>query len=171
MTALQAGCAQRPKAGTPIGIQGNIFSGTPVNITSDDSTATASKTKSHRGGFSQGAIIGLVVGLGVLLLIATITILFICFRKRIESSLDPRFGANNITPPHPGSFSDRSAAQAIKLAKVKHNPTIAPNIVPPAQTRLAGRGPLGFGSISTRVGFGGNEETLTSPEDLWPGRY
>jgi hypothetical protein len=144
MTALQAGCNQRPEAGTVIGIQGNVFSSTPVNITDPgSSTATAAKNTPHKGGLSQGAIIGLAIGLGVLL-ITTIAILFVCFRKRrnskrmskLQSPLDPRFGAKNITSPHKGDFGNPYASPPITVTELQHNPYSAKELA------VLGHGPL-----------------------------
>ncbi|KAH8798928.1 hypothetical protein F5882DRAFT_186454 [Hyaloscypha sp. PMI_1271] len=109
LTALQAGCVQRPGTGTIIGLDGNIFSTTPVNTTFagyQQSTANAT----HKGGLPQAAIIGIAVGLAVLLLLA-IAIIFMYARKRknldsLKSPLDSRFGAINITAPTNGAYGN-----------------------------------------------------------------
>lgn len=109
LTALQAGCVQRPGTGTIIGLDGNIFSTTPVNSTFagyHQSTANAT----HNGGLPHAAIIGIAVGLALLLLLA-IAILFIYARRRknldcLRSPLDSRFGAINITAPTNGAYGN-----------------------------------------------------------------
>lgn len=108
LTALQAGCIQRPQAGTAIGLQGNIFSTTLVNITTPDYNPTSTSTP-HKG-LPQGAIIGIAVALVVLLLLA-ITIFIIYYRRRrnlndLRSPLDSRFGAANITAPTNGAYGN-----------------------------------------------------------------
>lgn len=114
LTALQAGCVQQPTIGTLIGLQGSVFSTTPVNITFPGYNQTVPTSKAtHKGGLTQAAIIGIATALGVLFILA-IAILIICSRKRknldrlrklrLNSPLDPRFGAENITAPTKGSY-------------------------------------------------------------------
>jgi hypothetical protein len=118
LTALQAGCVQQPPTGTIIGLEGSVFSTTPVNITFpgfNQTTTSTQKKVTHKGGLPQAAIIGIAVGLTVLLLI-TLAILFICSRRRknlnrlrkklLSSPLDSRFGATNITAPTNGAYGN-----------------------------------------------------------------
>jgi hypothetical protein len=115
MRALNAGCEQPEPAGTLVGIQGSVFSAEPINITYpgyNQNTTTTVKPSSHKG-LPQGAIIGIAVGLGFLLIIAIAT-LFVCYRKRektkkmkgLKSPLDARFGATNITAPTDGAYGN-----------------------------------------------------------------
>ncbi|KAH8821721.1 hypothetical protein F5884DRAFT_100567 [Xylogone sp. PMI_703] len=111
LTALQAGCTQRPSSSLVIGLQGSLFSTTPVNITFPGDTGV--KHKHH--GLGQSAIIGIVVGVVGAVILAC-GIFLICFRKArnrkklkaLRSPLDPRFGALNITAPNDGSYATPS---------------------------------------------------------------
>lgn len=117
LTALQAGCVQQPPTGTLIGLEGSVFSTTPVNITSPGSnqSATSSSKATHKSGLPQGAVIGIAVGLAVLLLV-TIAILIVCAQRRkslnrlakksLHSPLHSRFGATNITAPTNGAYGN-----------------------------------------------------------------
>jgi hypothetical protein len=117
LIALQAGCIQQPPTGNLIGLEGSVFSTTPVNITSPGSnqSPTSSSKATHKSGLPQGAVIGIAVGLAVLLL-ATIAILFVCARRRknwnrltkksLHSPLHSRFGATNITAPTNGAYGN-----------------------------------------------------------------
>jgi hypothetical protein len=110
LIALQAGCLQQPPAGTLIGLDSYLFIPYPVNITSPGQPIY-STSSSHK--LSQGAIIGIVVTLAILFLVAC-AVLFICLRKRrvlsrlkkLQSPLDHRFGASNITSPTGGSYAN-----------------------------------------------------------------
>jgi hypothetical protein len=117
LTALQAGCIQQPPPGTLIGLEGSVFSTTPVNITfpGSNQSPTSSSKATHKSGLPQGAVIGIAVGLAILLLV-TIAILIVCAQKRknlkrlnkksLHSPLDSRFGATNITAPTNGAYGN-----------------------------------------------------------------
>lgn len=109
------GCTQPPHPGSAIGIQGSLFSPTPINISYPGYTqlAGASTSSKHRGGLPQGAIIGIAVAIVVLVVIA-IAVLFVCVRKRrdtkgmkgLSSPLHSRFGAKDITSPVDGAYGN-----------------------------------------------------------------
>lgn len=115
---LQAGCVEQPTVGTNIGIRGNIFSSTLINITfPGDNPSSSANNTSKKNGLTEGAIIGIVVGLVVLAIFA-IALLFICYRKRrynksikrLTSPLDPRFGSKNISSPNSGAYGNPYAS-------------------------------------------------------------
>jgi len=120
MVALEAGCVQKPHVGTRIGLDGSVLSTTPVNITYPGDTGDPR----HKKGLSQGGIIGISVTAGVFLLIAAAA-LFICFRKHVDrkrikglqSPLDARFGANNITTPSNGAYGNPYASPPIIVSQ------------------------------------------------------
>ncbi|RFU33923.1 hypothetical protein B7463_g2448, partial [Scytalidium lignicola] len=113
LTAVQAGCSQRPSSSLVIGLQGSLFATTPVNATFPGDNGSHPKHK----GLAQGAIIGIVVGSVAAVIICSV-IFFICRRKahnrknmkQLRSPLDPRFGAPNITAPNDGSFTTPSTS-------------------------------------------------------------
>ncbi|GAP93223.1 putative exo-alpha-sialidase neuraminidase protein [Rosellinia necatrix] len=112
MTALKAGCEQKPAPGDLIGLSGSLFARSLVNITSPpSSTATSSKNKD--GGFgitSTGAIVGISLG-GGLLLLGGLALFWVYHRRqkrafgRISSpENDPRAGNRSVPPPYGGGF-------------------------------------------------------------------
>ncbi len=116
LTALQAGCVQQPPTGNLIGLEGSVFSTTPINITfpGSNQSATPSSKTTHKSGLPQGAIIGIAVGLAVLFLV-TVAILIIYawkrrnwnrLRQQLNSPLHSRFGAPNITAPTNGAYGN-----------------------------------------------------------------
>ncbi|KAE9374762.1 hypothetical protein N431DRAFT_503544 [Stipitochalara longipes BDJ] len=146
LTALQAGCVQQPSTGTLIGLEGNVFSHTPVNITFPGYHQPAPVAVAHKSGLPQAAIIGIAVGLTILLLLA-IAIVVICARRRrtlnrlrrlkLESSpLDSRFGAVNITAPTNGSYGNPySQPRASVNEPFDPSKFQMPQLVAPAITR------------------------------------
>jgi len=117
LTALQAGCTQRPPSGFAVGLNGTLFSKSQVKMTSASSTPD----KKDKDGLSQGAIIGIAIA-GVVVLLISIAVAFICMRKRrtakrlkqLQSPLDERFGAENITAPHHGAYSSPQTSPPLK---------------------------------------------------------
>ena len=107
LTALDAGCIQQPKTGELIGLNGSLFTTNQVQITSPHSNTT-----SKRQGLSDGIIIGIAIA-GLVFLFILLGIVFVYTRKRrnanrlkdLNSPLDSRFGAANITAPNRGAFS------------------------------------------------------------------
>ncbi|KAI0443577.1 hypothetical protein F4803DRAFT_514670 [Xylaria telfairii] len=113
MTALKAGCEQRPAPGELIGLSGSLFAGEPVNITSPPTQiSTDSKGGSGFGITSTGAIVGISLG-GALLLLGGIALFWIYHRRqkrmfgRISSpDNDSRTGNRSTTP-----FEKRATSQ------------------------------------------------------------
>ncbi|KAG4437241.1 hypothetical protein IFR05_007257 [Cadophora sp. M221] len=122
LTALQAGCTQRPPTGFAVGLNATVFSKTQVKMTS----ASASPGTKEKHGLSQGAIIGIAVT-GAVLLLILIAIAFVCVRRRrnarrlkqLQSPLDERFGAENITAPHHGAYSSPQTSPPFKEENVQ----------------------------------------------------
>ena len=118
LVALRAGCTQRPPPGMLVGLDGTIFSQTPVNI-----TYPGDNHDKKRSGLSKGGIIGISVSAAVFLLMLSAA-LFVCYRKyrdgnrmtKLKSPLDSRFGAQNITSPNSGAYGNPYAAPAVKLS-------------------------------------------------------
>lgn len=69
ITALQAGCQQKPAEGLFIGLEGDLFSPTPVQISAPSSTGSLDSATSNEGSLSLGAKAGIGVGAGAFLLI------------------------------------------------------------------------------------------------------
>lgn len=96
-----------------IGLDSTVFTTKEVNITWPGYNPNdPPKAKEHKS-LSKGAIIGIAVGLTALFLLAA-GILFIYCRKRraldrlkgLNSPLDSRFGATNITSPNAGAYGN-----------------------------------------------------------------
>lgn len=111
MTALKAGCEQRPAAGELIGLSGSLFAGEPVNITSPPTQmSTDSKGDSGFGITSTGAIVGISLG-GALLLLGGIALFWIYHRRqkrmfgRISSPDNDSRTGNRSTTPFGGGLS------------------------------------------------------------------
>ncbi|POR37044.1 Uncharacterized protein TPAR_02737 [Tolypocladium paradoxum] len=68
VTALQAGCEQRPAPGILVGLDGNVFSPTQVNITAPTPTASVNPEWFDQGPLNLGAKVGIAIG-GVALLL------------------------------------------------------------------------------------------------------
>ncbi|RDL35225.1 uncharacterized protein BP5553_07156 [Venustampulla echinocandica] len=113
LIALKAGCTQQPPAGTMIGLDSTVFTTKEVNITWPGYNPNdPPKAKEHKA-LSKGAIIGIAVGLAALFLIASAIIFIYCRKRRaldhlkaLNSPLDSRFGATNITSPNAGAYGN-----------------------------------------------------------------
>ncbi|KAF8865834.1 hypothetical protein BDZ45DRAFT_735774 [Acephala macrosclerotiorum] len=108
LVALDAGCIQEPPNGTVVGLNSTLFTNTQVAIVAP---TISQVPKSHKP-LTIGAIIGIAVG-GAVVVIILLAIGFICFKKRrnarrlkvLQSPLDERFGAPEISAPNKGAFS------------------------------------------------------------------
>jgi hypothetical protein len=113
VTVLQAGCIEQPVTGINIGIRGNIFSSSPINITFPGDNPEASSSAHKKNRLSEGAIIGIVAGT-VVFGVCVIAGSFICYRKfrhnrsmrQLRSPLDSRFGSKTISSPNSGAYSN-----------------------------------------------------------------
>ncbi|CZR59234.1 uncharacterized protein PAC_09126 [Phialocephala subalpina] len=107
LVALDAGCLQQPNT-TVVGLNSTLFTNTQVAIVVP---AISQVPKNHKP-LSEGGIIGIAVG-GAVVIIILIAIGFICHKKRrnarrlklLQSPLDERFGASEISAPNKGAFS------------------------------------------------------------------
>ncbi|KAI0422015.1 hypothetical protein F5X98DRAFT_190479 [Xylaria grammica] len=103
MTALKAGCEQRPAPGELIGLSDSLFTGSSVNITTPSSEALSNNKDSGFGITSTGAIVGISLGAGLLFL-GGIALFWVYRRrqKRIFTGAfgpsDPRAGNRSTTP-------------------------------------------------------------------------
>lgn len=129
-----------------IGLQGSIFSTTPVNVTYPGDTGVQPKHK----GLNQSAIIGIVVGVVVTVLILA-ALGLICYRKRrdrkllkgLRSPLDPRFGAPNITAPNDGSYATPSTSPGYTI-KPYHNSLLSSKEVDALSVMQGQQSPPGY---------------------------
>ncbi|KAI1415389.1 hypothetical protein F5Y13DRAFT_8538 [Hypoxylon sp. FL1857] len=110
LTALQAGCQQKPQPGDLLGLSGSLFTQFQVNITAaaqnqtDASNDNPSDT-SHTS-MTPGAIVGIAVG-AVLLFLGSAGLFWVYHRKQkyfYGNTLDSQDGPKSITPPLVGSY-------------------------------------------------------------------
>ncbi|KAI1747356.1 hypothetical protein F4782DRAFT_521364 [Xylaria castorea] len=111
MTALKAGCEQKPAPGALIGLSGSLFAGESVNITSPPAQiSTGNNGGSGFGITSTGAIVGISIG-GALLLLGGLALFWIHHRRqkrmfgRISSPDNDSRTGNRSTTPFAGGFS------------------------------------------------------------------
>ncbi|KAI0130041.1 hypothetical protein BJ170DRAFT_297861 [Xylariales sp. AK1849] len=112
LTALKAGCQQRPQAGALIGLSGSPFTQFAVNITDPPSNETLSSGDSSGAtAMTTGAIVGIAVGAALLFLGGT-ALFWVYYRKQkrlysddVDSRYDPRAGSKSISPPLQGGFN------------------------------------------------------------------
>ncbi|KAI0434757.1 hypothetical protein F5Y09DRAFT_295575 [Xylaria sp. FL1042] len=104
MTALKAGCEQKPAPGELIGLSDSLFSGSLVNITTPLSETVSNSKGDGFGITSTGAIVGISIGAALLFLGGLA--LFWIYRRRQKRMFpgttgphnDPRTGTRSITP-------------------------------------------------------------------------
>jgi len=115
LVALDAGCIQQPNS-TVVGLNSTLFTNTQVAIVAP---AMSQTPKNHKP-LTEAGIIGIAVG-GAVVIIILIAIGFICFKKRrnarrlkiLQSPLDERFGAPEISAPNKGAFSSPQTSPSI----------------------------------------------------------
>lgn len=106
MTALRAGCKQRPQPGALIGLSGSLFTKDLVNITAPPSNDTAtSNNDSTSTSMTTGAVVGIAVGAALLFLGGT-ALFWVYHQKQkrlydsdFVSKYDSREGSTSVTPP------------------------------------------------------------------------
>ncbi|CAJ2507525.1 Uu.00g087110.m01.CDS01 [Anthostomella pinea] len=110
ITALKAGCQQKPAAGTLLGLSGSLFTDSQVNITAPPVQETED-TKGGSTGMTTGAIVGIAVGAALLFLGGT-GLFYVYYRKQkrlysdpVDSNYHPQTGSKSISPPLYGSFN------------------------------------------------------------------
>ncbi|CZT52194.1 uncharacterized protein RSE6_13466 [Rhynchosporium secalis] len=130
LVALRAGCTERPTSGLVVGLNSTLFTKDEVAITYPQ----GSKPRKKHKNLSTGAIIGIAVGCGLLLL-ATLAIVFVCLMKRrnanrlklLQSPLHERYGAENITAPNSGAYSSPQTSPPLKKESVQMMTTLVRN--------------------------------------------
>ncbi|CAG8977756.1 hypothetical protein HYALB_00010977 [Hymenoscyphus albidus] len=114
LRALKGGCTQRPNPGMTLGLDSTVFTTKAVNATfTGDNPFLKEEKPASKKGLSTGAIVGIAVGLGALL-VAVILISYLYCRNRrspktlrgLNSGFDSRFGASNITSPNSGAYGN-----------------------------------------------------------------
>ncbi|ETS79773.1 hypothetical protein PFICI_09626 [Pestalotiopsis fici W106-1] len=106
MTALRAGCKQRPQPGALIGLSDSLFTKNLVNITAPPSNDTATGDGDSTATLmTTGAIVGIAVGAALLFLGGT-ALFWVYHRKQkrlydsnVVYKYDPREGSASVTPP------------------------------------------------------------------------
>lgn len=108
LTALQAGCEQKPQAGSLIGLSGSLFTRFQVNITAAPQNQTTTSDDTSKATMTTGAIVGIVIGATLLFLGGT-GLFWIYHRKQkylYGSPLDSQNGRKSISPPLVGNYSN-----------------------------------------------------------------
>ncbi|KAI1458502.1 hypothetical protein F4805DRAFT_141396 [Annulohypoxylon moriforme] len=98
LTALQAGCEQKPQAGDLIGLSGSLFTQFQVNITGVPQNQTAASNDTSKTTMTTGAIVGIAVGATLLFLGGT-GLFWVYHRKQKYHYLDSQNGRKSISPP------------------------------------------------------------------------
>ncbi|OTA98294.1 hypothetical protein M426DRAFT_326114 [Hypoxylon sp. CI-4A] len=116
LTALQAGCEQKPQAGNLIGLSGSLFTQFEVNITAapQNETAASSDDTSHTTTMTTGAIVGIVVGASLVFL-GGLGLFWVYHRKQkyqYAETLGSEKGRKSITPPLVGGYPQYSGHMA-----------------------------------------------------------
>ncbi|RYO96068.1 hypothetical protein DL764_007547 [Monosporascus ibericus] len=121
MTALKAGCEQRPTGGNLLGLSGTLFTDSTVEITDPPSNETFVGPEGSSGTMSQGTIVGIAVGAALLFLGGTA--LFWAYHRKqkrlygepVGSDYDPRGGGSkSITPPLVGGYNGNNCGSGGK---------------------------------------------------------
>ncbi|OAF55798.1 hypothetical protein VC83_07894 [Pseudogymnoascus destructans] len=128
LTALEAGCNQHPSQSSLIGLDGSVFSGYPVNITSAPfNPAKESSTSSN--GLSTGAKAGITVACVLVAIIIAAATFIYCFKLRrirnspkLNSHYDHRYGSSGISPPTDGAYSYKSEPIPAPYSNYKAEP-------------------------------------------------
>ncbi|RYP76671.1 hypothetical protein DL771_001593 [Monosporascus sp. 5C6A] len=116
MTALQAGCEQRPTGGDLLGLSSTVFTESRLEITDPPSNETFVGPEASSGTMSQGTIVGIAMGAALLFLGGTA--LFWAYHRKqkrlygepIGSDYDPRGGdgSKSVTPPLVGGYNNNN---------------------------------------------------------------
>ncbi|KAI1856101.1 hypothetical protein JX265_011816 [Neoarthrinium moseri] len=126
ITALRAGCQQRPQPGALLGLSGSLFTEYLVNITAPPSNNTATSDSGSTTTMTTGAIVGIAVGAALLFLGGT-ALFWVYYRKQKRlyesdfiSQYDSRGGSMSVTPPLKGAYTtfhsrDNSAMSQYEL--------------------------------------------------------
>ncbi|KAI0884341.1 uncharacterized protein GGS22DRAFT_165430 [Annulohypoxylon maeteangense] len=108
LTALQAGCEQKPQAGDLLGLSGSLFTQFQVNITAAPQNQTTASDDKSKTTMTTGAIVGIAVGATLLFLGGT-GLFWVYHRKQkylYGSPLESQNGRKSISPPLVGNYSN-----------------------------------------------------------------
>lgn len=163
---------QRPSTKILIGIEGDVFSTSAAQMATSGKSAISTTGSEPHKGLSQGAIIGIAVGVGVPVMAAIAILVFFCLRRgwhkrssrakmsRLASPLDSRFGSTSISSPNKASYADPYTSSRIDdkdLVKSAVTPTdeggfIRPAVAPRSILKAPGgrKGKLGISTNHTR---------------------
>lgn len=121
LVALHAGCVQQPSPGVLIGVNSTLFTKYEVTITSPMLGPPQPSTP-HKP-LSKGSIIAVSVVCGTVGFIIIASILIWTRRrlhekrlKDLQSPLDARFGAPNISAPHSNAYASPESPPIVKEA-------------------------------------------------------
>ncbi|KAI0834652.1 hypothetical protein F5Y06DRAFT_153552 [Hypoxylon sp. FL0890] len=106
LTALQAGCQQKPQPGNLLGLSGSLFTQFQVNITATPQNQTTTSNDTSNTSMTPGAIVGIAVG-AVLLFLGSAGLFWVYHRKQkylYGNSLGSQDGRKSITPPLVGGY-------------------------------------------------------------------
>ncbi|KAM0475273.1 hypothetical protein ACHAPX_007027 [Trichoderma viride] len=101
VTALEAGCRQKPAAGNKLGLQGSLFSSNVVNITTPTQTPEVNPAWFDHGSLGLGGKVGIAVGGFIFLLIFAGAAVICRGRRRRKAFLSklqvnmPQMGSNH----------------------------------------------------------------------------
>ncbi|OBT78781.1 hypothetical protein VF21_02505 [Pseudogymnoascus sp. 05NY08] len=128
LTALEAACNQHPSQSSLIGLDGSVFSGFPVNITSTPFDP-AKESSASSNGLSTGAKAGIAVACVLVSIIIAAAVFIYCFKWRrvrnspkLNSHYDPRHGSSGISPPTDGAYSYKSEPIPAPYSNYKAEP-------------------------------------------------
>ncbi|CAM1508346.1 Fc.00g051940.m01.CDS01 [Cosmosporella sp. VM-42] len=100
MIALEAGCEQKPAAGSVLSLSGSLFSTSEVNITTPTEDIREKPKGAGSGTMTTGTIVGIAVGIG-LFFFGGLALLFVhCRRQRKQKQHEKGgyYGSNAGTP-------------------------------------------------------------------------
>lgn len=106
LTALQAGCQQKPQPGNLLGLSGSLFTQFQVNITSAPQNQTTASDDTSHTSMTPGAIVGIAIG-AVLLFLGSAGLFWVYHRKQkylYGKPLGSQNGRKSITPPLVGGY-------------------------------------------------------------------
>ncbi|KJR83786.1 uncharacterized protein SPSK_04157 [Sporothrix schenckii 1099-18] len=101
LTALSAGCKQKPPQGDLLGLNGTLFSTTAMTIVTPSWNQTSPGQATSVTKLTTGTIVGIVVA-GALLLLSAAVLFFLHWRKqrvaKMEPFYDDRYGSDQFRP-------------------------------------------------------------------------
>ncbi|KAI5461244.1 hypothetical protein BGZ63DRAFT_230622 [Mariannaea sp. PMI_226] len=110
LVALEAGCQQKPTAGTPVSLNGTVFTDAPIQPSGPSSTSSPSNSS-----LSSGGIAGIAIGILLVLLFLTGCV-FVQYRKRRNRSR-ARVRAR-LARPQPFAFYQQERARESEFSDI-----------------------------------------------------